>query len=101
MDQDKDFTYEELEEEEENYITLEFDDGETMECEILGIFEADGQEYMALAADDESGEVYLFRYREVDEEEFEILDIDDEGEFEKVSRVFQQIMEEENETGLN
>ena len=92
MDQDKNRDYEE-----ENYITLEFDDGEAVECEILGVFDVEGQEYMALAADDGSEEIYFFHYREIDEEEFEILDIEEEEEFQKVADIFNEIMEEEED----
>ena len=35
----------ELEKNDDNYITLEFDDGVEIECEILGVFEVKGKEY--------------------------------------------------------
>ena len=41
-------------------ITLEFDNDEKVECEILGVFEYDGQEYIALVPDDGSEDVYLY-----------------------------------------
>jgi len=45
---------EEFEDEEEQFITLEFDDGEEVECEVLGVFDVDGKEYIALLPDDGS-----------------------------------------------
>ena len=75
-------------------ITLEFDDGESVECEPLGIFEVDGKEYAALVPLDEDLEdVYLYEYKESGEE-FELIDIEDDEEFEKVVAEFENILEE-------
>ncbi len=78
-------------------ITLEFDDDEKVECEILGIFECEGQEYIALLPDDDTDDVYLYGYKEKDEEEFELLDIEDDALFEKVAAEFNRIMDEADE----
>lgn len=59
--------------EEADFITLEFDDGVEVECEIMG--------------------VYIYGYKEVGEDEFELVDIDDDAEFEKVVAEFDKIME--------
>ena len=55
----------------ENFITLEYDNGEEMECEILGVFDADGKEYIALYPQDGSEDVYIYGYKEVGEDEQE------------------------------
>jgi hypothetical protein len=81
--------------EEADFITLEFDDGAEVECEIMGIFEVDGKEYIALIPDDETDDVYIYGYAEVSEEEFELLDIDDDAEFEKVVAEFDKLTAEE------
>ena len=81
--------------EEADYITLEFDDGTEIEAEIMGVFEVDGKEYIALIPDDDSDDVYLYGYKEVSDEEFELIDIEDDAEFEKVSKEFSKITEEE------
>lgn len=80
---------------EADFITLEFDNGTTEECEVLGIFEVEGKEYVALAANDDN--VYLYAYHELSEDEFEFLDIEDDAEFEKVTAEFERIMEENEE----
>lgn len=78
----------------ENIITLEFDDGENIECEALGIFEVDGKDYAALVPiDEELEDVYLYEYKEVGDE-FELIDIEDDVEFEKVVTEFENILEE-------
>ena len=81
-------------EEAEDFITHEFDDGTEVECSIMGVFEALGKEYIALVPDDESGDVYIYGYKEVNEEEFELMDIDDEEEFKKVTAEFDKIVED-------
>ncbi|MEG0918683.1 MAG: DUF1292 domain-containing protein [Anaerovoracaceae bacterium] len=80
--------------EEKDVITLEFDDNKEVECEILGVFEAAGKEYIALIPDDKSDDVYIYGYKEVDDEEFEIVDIEDDEEFQVAVKEFEAIMEE-------
>ena len=79
--------------EEADFITLEFDDGVEVECQIMGVFEYDGKEYIALIPDDDTDDVYIYGYKEVGEDEFELVDIDDDAEFEKVVAEFDKIME--------
>jgi hypothetical protein len=76
---------------EESFITLEFDDGESVECEIMGVFEFEDKEYIALIPADGSDDVYIYGYHEVDEEEFELIDIEDEDEFERVVAEFEKM----------
>ena len=80
---------------EADIITLEFDDGVTVECEIMGVFEFEGNDYIALIPDDDTDDVYIYGYREVGEDEFEIVDIEDDDLFEKVVAEFDAIMESE------
>ena len=82
-------------EEEAEFITLEFEDGTEVEAEIMGIFEVDGKEYIALIPDDDSDDVYIYGYKEVSEEEFELIDIEDDDEFDRVVKVFEELTDEE------
>ena len=77
--------------EEADFITLQFDGGEDIECEILGIFDVEDKEYIALLPDDDSEDVYIYRYNELPNDEFELLDIEDDEEFEKVSEEFDKL----------
>ena len=43
-------------EEEADFITLEFDDGEEVECEVIGVFDFEGKDYIALM---ESGRAHV------------------------------------------
>ena len=77
---------------EDEILTLEFDEGDTFECGIMGTFELDGKEYIALDALDGSDDVYLYEYVPT-ENDFELLDIPEE-DFEGVSAEFYRLMEE-------
>ena len=81
--------------EETDVITLEFDDGAEIECEIMGVFDYNGKEYIALIPDDGTDDVYIYGYKEVGEVEFELVDIEDDAEFESVVAEFDKIMMEE------
>ncbi len=82
-------------EEEEDIITLEFDDDTAVDCFVMGTFEANGKEYIALEPDDGTDDVYIYGYKEVGGDEFELIDIEDDAEFEAASKVFDEIMGEE------
>ncbi len=82
-------------EDEAEFITLEFEDGMEVEAEIMGIFEVDGKEYIALIPDDDSDDVYLYGYKEVNDDEFELIDIEDDAEFDKVVKEFEKLTAEE------
>jgi len=83
----------EIEEEEDvEIISLEFDDGSKMDCEIMGIFDHDGQEYIALLPDDGTDDVYIYGYEEDKDGNFDLLDIADDKLFKSVADEFEAIM---------
>lgn len=82
-------------EEEADLLTLEFDDGTEIECEIMGVFDCEGKEYIALIPDDKSDDVFIYGYKEVGDDEFELIDIEDDNEFERVVAEFDKIVAEE------
>jgi uncharacterized protein YrzB (UPF0473 family) len=77
------------------YLTLEFEDGAEVECEIMGVFECDGKEYIALLPEDGTDDVYIYGYKEIDDEEFDLIDIEDDEEFERVVAEFDKVVAEE------
>ena len=77
--------------EEKDMVTLEFEDKE-VECEIMGVFEAEGKEYIALIPEDGTDDVWIYGYKEVGDDEFEIIDIVDDAEFEAAVKEFDAIM---------
>ena len=81
--------------EEADVITLQFENDEELECEIMGVFDFEGKEYIALIPLDGTDDVYIYGYKEVGDDEFEILEIEDDAEFDRVVAEFDAIMEEE------
>lgn len=77
---------------EDEIITLEFDDGATFECGIMGTFELNEKEYIALDALDDTNDVYLYEYLPTDDD-FELRDIPEE-DFDLVSAEFDRLMDE-------
>ena len=80
---------------EAEYLTLEFDDGVEVECEIMGVFDCDGKEYIALLPEDGTDDVYIYGYMEIDDDEFDLIDIEDDEEFERVVAEFDKVVAEE------
>ena len=78
---------------EDDIITLEFDDGTDEECGILGVFEALDKEYIALNPLG-TEDVFIYGYKEY-EEDYELTDIEDEEEFNKVVAEFEKLAVEE------
>jgi len=75
--------------ESKDFLTLEFDDGSSQECGILGVFEALGKEYIALnplGTDD----VYIYGYGEHGED-YNLIDITDEEEFKRAKARYEEI----------
>ncbi|MDO4870056.1 MAG: DUF1292 domain-containing protein [Bacillota bacterium] len=79
--------------EEDDILTLEFDDGVEEECGILGVFDALGKEYIALNPLG-TEDVYIYGYKEYDED-YELIDITDDEEFSKVAAEFEKLAVEE------
>ena len=83
---------------EEMTVTLTLDDGSELECVVLTIFEAGGRDYIALlpleGEDAEEGEVYLYRYTEIDGNP-ELLNIEDDEEYEIVADAFDELLDEQ------
>ncbi len=81
--------------EDADVITLEFDDGESIECEVMGIFDFEEKEYIALIPLDGTDDVFIYGYKEINDEEFELIDIDDDAEFDRVVEEFEKMTVEE------
>ncbi len=83
----------------DNYITIQLlaDDGSAIEqeCMIIGVFDVEEQDYIALAPTDDNETVLIYGYRQVDEEQFQLADIEDEATYMKVVAEFNAIISEE------
>lgn len=87
--------------EHEPMITLTLDDDTELECIVMSIFPVGEKEYIALLAadstDEEASEVYLYQYVEHDDDEVELINIEDDNEFEEVSQAFDALLDEEDD----
>ena len=83
-----------FENEDMELVTLEFEDADPIDCIVLGVFECEGKEYVALVPQDTTDEVFLYGYREAEDDSFEVLDIEDDDEFERVQAAFEEIAED-------
>lgn len=77
---------------EDEILALEFDEGESVDCGIMGVFDLDGKQYIALEPFDETNDVYLYGY-EPTEDDFDLLDIPEE-DFDRVAAEFDRLMDE-------
>ena len=83
---------------EEVTVTLTLDDDTELECGVLTIYEVDGKEYIALLpmdeAENEDGEVFIYRYAEVDGEPT-LENIEDDDEYEAAADGFDEWLDEQ------
>ncbi len=83
---------------EEVTVTLTLDDDTELECAVLTIYEVDGKEYIALLPmndeENEDGDVYLYRYAEVDGEPT-LENIEDDDEYEAAADAFDEWLDEQ------
>ena len=91
--EDENLTYDEN----DDIITLTLDDGKEIECAVLAVFPVNDNNYIALLpqdADDE-GEVYLYRFIQHDDDEIELINIEDDDDFDAVSDAFDEMLDDE------
>lgn len=68
-------------------MTIVTDDNEELKCTILGTFDVDDKEYIALLPMGEE-EVLIYQFILHEDDSFELLNIETDEEFEKVEDVF-------------
>ena len=86
---------------EEMTVTLDLEDGQTVECSVVTILTVEEKDYIVLLPLDETGEnqdgeVWIYRYSENPDdpnEEPAIDYIDDDEEYEKVEDAFDEFLD--------
>lgn len=86
---------------EEMTVTLDLEDGSSVECAIVTILTVNNQDYIVLLpldenGENEDGEVWFYRYseNENDPNEEPVLDyIDDDNEYEAVADAFDEFLD--------
>ena len=81
-------------------VTLDLDDGSQLECEVLTIFDVNGQDYIALLPlsedeDEEGEEVFIYRYNEDEEGNPSLENIEDDDEYEAAADAFDEWLDEQ------
>ncbi|MCR5053913.1 MAG: DUF1292 domain-containing protein [Lachnospiraceae bacterium] len=80
-------------------VTIELDDGEELDCEILTIFDVDDRDYIVLMPVDENGDplndeqVYIYRYTEDEDGSPYLENIETDEEYEAVGKRFDEIQD--------
>ena len=79
-------------------VTLTLDDDSTIECGIVGIFDADNREYIALLPLDENGqnadgEVFLYAFSKTEQGDPILANIEDDDEYKAATEAFDTILE--------
>ena len=85
-------------------VTLTLEDGSEVVCDIIAVFPCGEKEYIALLPENsgEEGEVYLYQFIQNDDDEIELVNIEDDEEFDAVSDAFDEFLDsEEFEEMLN
>lgn len=86
---------------EEMTVTLDLEDGSSVDCAIVTILTVNNQDYIVLLpldenGENEDGEVWFYRYseNENDPDEEPVLDyIDDDNEYEAVADAFDEFLD--------
>ncbi len=80
-------------------MTLTLEDGTEVECAIIGVFPVEEKEYIALIPvdelDSEDAEIFLYGFEELEDGQIELIAIESDEEYETVTKVFDELMEEE------
>ena len=78
-------------------VTLSLDDGSDVECRAVTVFQAGGRDYIALlpleGPEKDTGNVWIYRYRENPEGEPELDNIEDDAEFEMALDAFDEFLD--------
>lgn len=88
---------------EEVTVTLTLDDGSELDCAVLSIFPVDDNQYIALVPmeqledenEENEGDIFLYRFIEHDNNELELLNIEDDDEYEKVADAFDELLDDD------
>ena len=91
---------ENIDENDEPKVSMTLDDGTELECDVIAIFPVGSQDYIALLPDKvidgyEEGEVFLYRFKELENDDIELTQIETVEEYEAVADAFDELLDEE------
>lgn len=81
-------------------VTLTLDNDEEIECAVLTIYHAGEHDYIALLpldeeAENEDGEVFIYRFKENEDGEPDLANIEDDDEYEIAAEAFDEWLDEQ------
>ncbi|MTI67061.1 MAG: DUF1292 domain-containing protein [Firmicutes bacterium] len=74
-------------------IHLTLEDNSTIDCTVIGEFDVDKKNYIALLTEDER--VFIYEYKNKNDKGIELLNIENEDEFNLVSERFNELFNQE------
>lgn len=74
-------------------VKLQLENGNTLDCIVISIFDVDGNNYIALMPD-KTDEILLYRYTESEDDQVTLENIDSNFEFNRALEVFDGLMED-------
>ena len=74
-------------------IEVTFTTGEIQDCEILGTFQVENEDFIALIPESGTDDVYIYGFKE-HENGFELIDITERNLFDKAVEAFYDIIAE-------
>lgn len=74
-------------------VKLQLENGDTLDCIVISIFDVDGNNYIALMPD-KTDEILLYRYTESEDDQVTLENIDSNFEFNRALEVFDGLMED-------
>jgi uncharacterized protein YrzB (UPF0473 family) len=83
---------------EHDSITLSLEDGTEINCIVLNIFSVNNNNYIALQpeeGEEDDENIYLYRFIQDDNGEPQLLNIEDDEEFEAVADAFEEFLDEQ------
>lgn len=82
-------------EETTDQITLTLEDNSELTCDVIATFPVDGKNYIALlpVGANPDADIYLYRYVEKGNDDFDLIDIEDDDEFDAVSDAFDELLD--------
>lgn len=85
----------ELYEDDNDQITLTMEDGSELVCDVIAVFPVNEKNYIALLpqGDDPEAEIFLYRFEEKGDDDIDLINIDDDEEFEAVSDAFDELLD--------
>lgn len=79
-------------------VILEFADGVEQECMVEGVFETEsGHEYMAVAPTDGTGDIYIYKYKQLGKSKYSIEVETDEELFAQAVKEYEEIVDYQGE----